>query len=99
MSGRLGALLGDEVVEAGPGAWVFKPRRQWHTFWNAGKTPCHIIEIISPAGLKNYFREIAEALKGDDPQLGQINEKYEVEMGFNSFPKPGERFGLTNPEF
>lgn len=60
MSGRLGALFGDEVVEAGPGAWVFKPRRQWHTFWNAGETPCHIIEIISPAGFENYFREIAE---------------------------------------
>ena len=33
LEGRMGALLGDEVVEAGPGDLVFKPRNQWHTFW------------------------------------------------------------------
>ena len=39
LEGRMGALLGDEVVEAGPGDLVFKPRDQWHTFWNAGDEP------------------------------------------------------------
>ena len=48
--GPMGALLGDDVVEAGPGDLVFKPRGQWHTFWNAGDEPCQILEIISPAG-------------------------------------------------
>jgi hypothetical protein len=48
-AGRLGALLGEQVVTAGPGIWVFKPREQWHTFWNPGDTPCEIIEVISPA--------------------------------------------------
>jgi mannose-6-phosphate isomerase-like protein (cupin superfamily) len=38
--GSFGALLGDDVVKAEPGTWVFKPRGQWHTFWNAGDTPC-----------------------------------------------------------
>lgn len=28
LSGTLGALLGDEVVKATPGTWVFKPRHQ-----------------------------------------------------------------------
>ena len=28
LEGRMGALLGDEVVEAGPGELVFKPRNQ-----------------------------------------------------------------------
>ncbi len=46
LEGRMGALLGDEVVEAGPGDLVFKPRNQWHTFWNAGDEPCRILEII-----------------------------------------------------
>ena len=36
LEGRMGALLGDEVVYAEPGDLVFKPREQWHTFWNAG---------------------------------------------------------------
>ena len=39
LEGRMGALLGDDVVEAGPGDLVFKPRGQWHTFWNAGDEP------------------------------------------------------------
>ncbi len=39
LEGRMGALLGEEVLEAGPGDLVFKPREQWHTFWNAGDEP------------------------------------------------------------
>src|SRR4249920_3109141 len=35
LEGRVGALLGDELVFAGQGGLVFKPRDQWHTFWNA----------------------------------------------------------------
>src|SRR5438067_13582495 len=57
LEGRMGALLGDDVVEAGPGDLVFKPRNQWHTFWNAGDEPCRILEIISPAGFELFFAE------------------------------------------
>src|SRR5215217_4557452 len=35
LEGRVGALLGDEVVHGEPGDLIFKPRDQWHTFWNA----------------------------------------------------------------
>src|SRR5215212_6420676 len=45
LEGRMGALLGDEEVYAEVGDLVFKPRDQWHTFWNAGDAPCHILEI------------------------------------------------------
>ena len=58
LQGRMGALLGDDVVEAGPGDLVFKPRNQWHTFWNAGDEPCRILEIISPAGFEDFFAEL-----------------------------------------
>jgi hypothetical protein len=56
--GRVGAMLGDQVVEAGPGSLIFKPRQQWHTFWNAGESPARILEIISPAGFERYFAEL-----------------------------------------
>ncbi len=103
MEGTLGALLGDEVVEAGPGTWVFKPRHQWHTVWNAGDTPCHIIEVISPAGFENFFRESARAWDDSDDsddieQYAAINKKYALEMDFDSVPALCERFGLTSPE-
>ena len=60
LEGRMGALLGDEVVEAGPGDLVHKPRNQWHTFWNAGDEPCRILEIISPAGFEQFFQELSD---------------------------------------
>lgn len=49
LEGRVGALLGDDVVYGEPGDLIFKPRGQWHSFWNAGDQPARILEIISPA--------------------------------------------------
>jgi mannose-6-phosphate isomerase-like protein (cupin superfamily) len=96
LSGTLGALLGDEVVIATPGTWVRKPRRQWHTFWNAAEGPCEIIEIISPAGFENYFREVA-ASWGNVDRFAEINQKYSLEMRFDSVPELCRRFGVTFP--
>ena len=97
LRGRLGALLGDQVVTADAGTWVFKPREQWHTFWNPDDEPCEIIEIISPAGFEDYFREVA-ASWGDLNKFAEINRKYSLEMDFDSVPGLCERFGLTFPE-
>jgi len=97
ISGRLGALLGDDVVTAGPGTWVHKPRGEWHTFWNAGDEACEIIEVISPAGFEDYFREVA-AHWGDLAKFAEINRKYELDMDFESVPGLCERFGLRFPQ-
>jgi len=103
LEGTLGALLGDEVVTAGPGTWVFKPRNQWHTFWNAGDTPCEIIEIISPAGFENFFRELAEVYadagdRGPDlARFGELCGRYALDMDPESVAGLCERFGVTHP--
>lgn len=97
LEGTLGALLGDEVVTAGPGTWVFKSRGQWHTFWNAGDVPCRIIEVISPGGFEDYFREVAAAW-GDAEAFGRISAKYELDLDLESVPGLCERFGLTFPK-
>jgi mannose-6-phosphate isomerase-like protein (cupin superfamily) len=97
LEGTMGALLGDAVVEAGPGAWVFKPRAQWHTFWNAGDTPCLLIEVISPAGFEHYFREIAEAWDPDVERFDDLDAKYALDVDYESVPGLCERFGLTFP--
>jgi len=97
LRGTLGALLGDDVVTAGPGTWVRKPRGQWHTFWNHDDSPCEIIEVISPGGFENYFREVA-ASWGDLNRFAELNRKYELEMDFDSVPGLCARFGLTFPK-
>ena len=97
LEGRMAALLGDDVVEAGPGELVFKPRNQWHTFWNAGDEPCRILEIISPAGFERFFRELDRlggALRADPEALAQLSERHGLEMRPESVPELLERFGL-----
>ena len=100
LEGRMGALLGDDVVEAGPGDLVFKPRGQWHTFWNAGDEPCRILEIISPAGFERFFAELVElggAAVADPADLGALCERYALEMDPSSVPGLIERFGVVFP--
>jgi len=97
LEGRMGALLGDDVVEAGPGDLVFKPRNQWHTFWNAGDEPCRILEIIAPAGFEQFFQELSDlggVLNTTPETLEQLNAKYGLEMRPETVPGLLERFGL-----
>ena len=49
LSGTMGAQIGDEIVEAGPGELVEKPRGIWHAFWNPGDEETVLLELISPA--------------------------------------------------
>lgn len=93
LTGTLGALLGDDVVTAGPGTWVFKPRKQWHTFWNAGDTPCEIIEIISPAGFEDFFRGLREVWP-DIGKFKELTERYELDIDMDSVPGLCARFGV-----
>ena len=100
LQGRMGALLGEEAVEAGPGDLVFKPRNQWHTFWNAGDEPARILEIISPAGFERFFDELVDlgGVMQTDPQtLGELCARYELEMDPSSIPGLVERFELRFP--
>ena len=97
LQGRMGALLGDDVVEAGPGDLVFKPRNQWHTFWNAGDEPCRILEIIAPAGFENFFRELSDmggAMKADPDELTALGDRYGLTLKPETVPELAERFGL-----
>ena len=97
LEGRMGALLGDEVVEAGPGDLVFKPRNQWHTFWNAGDEPCRILEIIAPAGFEHFFEELVAlggSAEADPEKLAALSARYELEMRPESVPELLERFAL-----
>jgi mannose-6-phosphate isomerase-like protein (cupin superfamily) len=97
LQGRMGALLGDEVVEAGPGDLVFKPRDQWHTFWNAGDEPCRILEIIAPAGFERFFRELSDmggSMRAEPGDLAALGERYGLRFDPESVPDLVARFGV-----
>jgi len=95
LEGRLGALLGDQEVFAGPGDLVFKPRGQWHTFWNPGERPTRILELITPAGLEDLFRELSAPGGEFDPAtLPALAARYGCKVDFEGTAPLLRRHGL-----
>jgi quercetin dioxygenase-like cupin family protein len=100
LEGQVGALLGEEVLIGSPGDLIFKPRNQWHTFWNAGDQPARILEIISPAGFEEFFRELVDlgGVTQIQPQtFAGLCERYGLEMKPDTVPGLLERFDLRFP--
>jgi quercetin dioxygenase-like cupin family protein len=98
LKGKVGALLGDEVLVGEPGDLIFKPRNQWHTFWNASDEPASILEIIAPAGFEKFFEQLDDlggALNADPQALADLNSRYELDMRPDTVPGLLERFDLV----
>ncbi len=100
LQGRVGAMLGDEVLVGGPGDLIHKPRNQWHTFWNAGDEPARILEIISPAGFEEFFAKLVDlggVTRAEPQALVELCAQYQLEMNPESVPGLVERFVLRFP--
>jgi mannose-6-phosphate isomerase-like protein (cupin superfamily) len=104
LEGRMGAQLGNDVVYAGPGDFVFKPRNQWHTFWNAGDEPCRILEIISPAGFEKFFDEVAAQMTAaasgnpaESAEASSLDIRYGIEFDYDSVTRLCAEHSLTFP--
>jgi quercetin dioxygenase-like cupin family protein len=98
LEGTMGAQLGSEVIRAEAGSLVFKPRGQWHTFWNAGNGPCRVLEIIVPGGFEEMFAEM-----GTDPDsmtgegAAEMDTRYGLEVAYESIEMLCEEHGLSFP--
>ena len=104
LEGRMGALLGDDVVYAEVGDLVYKPRNQWHTFWNAGDTPCRILEIIAQPGFEHFFNELGDAMAAlNAPNPGvvlassDLPERYAIEFRPERTAEICRTYGLRFP--
>ena len=98
--GRVGALLGDDVMVGEVGDLIVKPRGQWHTFWNDGDEPARILEIISPAGFEQYFAELVEAGGStalEPSERVALAARYGLDVDPQSIPDLVARFGLVFP--
>src|SRR3982074_1243747 len=98
LEGRVGADLGGEIVYGEVGDLIFKPKGQWHTFWNAGDAPARILEIISPAGFEKFFDTMAElAARGELNPAGLVAlaAEYGTEVDIASIPQLVAAHGLT----
>ena len=84
---------GGEEHTANVGDLVFKPRNEWHTFWNAADQPARLLELISPGGLEEMFRFIDTA--APDLDLGPVIEPYGCEADMEATMPIVEQYGLT----
>jgi mannose-6-phosphate isomerase-like protein (cupin superfamily) len=98
LEGRMSAQIGDEVVEAGPGELVAKPRGIPHAFWNETDEEVVLLELISPGEFANYFTDLAPLLGGEGPPdfeaMAEIQQRYKLAMDFESRGRLIEEHGL-----
>jgi quercetin dioxygenase-like cupin family protein len=99
--GQIGFRSGDREVVLDAGGYITKPRGELHTMWNAGTVPARMIEIISPAGFENFFRDLSELLAAAAPETGQVPalaERYGLQFGEPDWlPSLIARYNLTPP--
>jgi mannose-6-phosphate isomerase-like protein (cupin superfamily) len=98
LEGLVGAQIGEQTVEGGPGAVLVKPRGVPHAFWNATDRPARLLEIISPAGFEGYFAGLGEIFAGQGPpdpgHLAELAERYGLDLDRDSVPRLAAAHGL-----
>jgi quercetin dioxygenase-like cupin family protein len=107
LEGEIGFRSDDAEVVLGPGGYITKPRGQMHAMWNAGDQPGRIIEVITPGGFENYFRELSELLASStdgvrnlrlQPEFTELADKYGLTYGTPDWlDDVVERYGLQGP--
>jgi len=68
LEGRLTFYVGDEVLEAGPGAFVFLPHGVPHSYALA-TDEVRMLGIVAPGGLEGHFRDPRFAEPAEAPTL------------------------------
>jgi quercetin dioxygenase-like cupin family protein len=99
--GEIGFRSGDREVVLASGGYITKPRGEMHAMWNAGPAPARMIEVISPAGFENFFRELADLTAAGPPQIEdmmKLADRYGLQFGQPDW-LPGliTRYNLTPP--
>ena len=73
--------VGEEEFPAGPGDMVFAPRGTPHAQRRLKPRTGRVLVLMSPAGLENFFRELAAADReggAQDEAYARISEKYDI---------------------
>ncbi|MFC6287251.1 cupin domain-containing protein [Nocardioides sp. GCM10027113] len=93
LEGRVWFVAEGREYVADVGDLVFKPRGEWHTFFNAADEPARVLELISPGGLEEAFRIIGSATEEVD--LGPLVATYGCEADPDATTALVEKYGLT----
>lgn len=85
IKGQLAVTVGDEVTQAGPGAFVLVPRGTPHTFAVTGDETVTMLIILSPPGYEGFWEELAAATDGGREQptpdtMAVLGAKYRMRV-------------------
>lgn len=96
LSGRIGAISNGVELFAQAGDLLFKPRGEWHTFFNVDNEPASMLELISPGGIEELFRSFASLVQPLTPdELAARAAPYHCDADFESTMPIVERHGLN----
>jgi quercetin dioxygenase-like cupin family protein len=70
IDGEVSVFLGDERIEAGPGAFFFVPKGAVHT-WLVRSEQAEALLTLAPAGLEGFFAEIGLPALPGQPNAGR----------------------------
>jgi quercetin dioxygenase-like cupin family protein len=100
LSGTVGARIGDTYYEEIPaGSSIVKPRDIPHAMWNVTDEPARILELVTPAGLEQYFVELAPVLRERGPEWTErfyaLAEQYGLTILDDWSKELQQRYGIT----
>lgn len=89
LDGGMTFYVGDEVLEATPGTFVYAPRGLPHTF-TVDIEPTRVLVLASPAGFEQFAEELGIPAQGEIPPAGMplpspevlapVAERYGIEV-------------------
>lgn len=76
--------VGDQVVRATPGTYLFIPPGVPHNITNISGKPARVLMTVSPPGHEHYFEELAKvAARGGPPDakaIGDLRARYDTDQ-------------------
>jgi len=89
LDGHMTFYVGDEVIEADAGSFVYAPSGLAHTF-TVDVEPTRVLVFASPAGFEHFALELGEPAMSDKPPaglavpnpdvLGPVAQRYGIEV-------------------
>lgn len=76
--------VGDQLVRATPGTYLFIPPGIRHDITNVSAKPARVLMTVSPPGHEHYFEELARLAAGggapDAHAIGELRTRYDTDQ-------------------
>ena len=84
LDGELEFQIGDQILLAKAGQWIYAPIGIPHTFRNVHSTNARLEFVFTPGGIEHYFEEVSEVFRTRPMNwsnvANQVATKYGIQM-------------------